>query len=176
MRRVSIALIVVGALLGAVSPPTMSEGFEREQLSSKGQRAYDRLLSACVFRVGGVGYSGQTSNEELALYELLDEQQAIDALRSLVMMGSYEGGLYGLLGLSIVNHSDFNRAVEVYKARTESRGRPANGGFECQISDGEMVTTQNGCLFGSEPRERVVTRMQSGHFDRLLKKEYRPSN
>lgn len=39
---------------------------------------------------------------------------------------SYEGGLYGLIGLSIKNNTEFNRAVDVYKARHQRPERPNN--------------------------------------------------
>ena len=39
-----------------------------EGFSPKGRAAYQKLLAADIFRVGGVGESGETSREELALY------------------------------------------------------------------------------------------------------------
>ena len=86
------------ALLNVVTGASQSPEFKNEQLSPKGRAAFNKLFSACIFRIGGVGYSGETSKEELALYDLLEEEQAVQALRSLVSSGSYEGGLYGLLG------------------------------------------------------------------------------
>jgi hypothetical protein len=107
------------ALFGTQIGSAQSEEFKREQLSPKGRMAYSQLAAACIFGVGGVGYSGERSKEELALYDLLEEAHALAALKSLVKTGSYEGGLYGLLGLSIRDHGEFNRAVDIYKARKE---------------------------------------------------------
>jgi hypothetical protein len=155
--------------VACVSQATQSGDFKRAQISPKGRIAYDRLRSACIFRVGGVGYGGETSKEELALYLLLDERQAVEALKSLVTAGSYEGGLYGLLGLSLGNKAEFDRAVEIYNARNERPEWQATGSFECFRATGDAVTTQSGCIIRSELRTKVVTSIQSGRYERLLK-------
>lgn len=136
--------------------------------------AYDRLSSTCVFRIGGVGYADETSREELALYDLLEEKRAIEALKSLVTAGTYEGGLYGLLGLSLKNSGEFNRAVDIYKARKGVRPAQANP-FECNLSNTEeYVGTQHGCILSAERRTEVVTKIQSGRYDTLVLSKYRP--
>jgi hypothetical protein len=116
----SLLLIAVALTLSlCVVHAARKSKFDVECLSPKGRAAYQKLFSADIFRVGGVGYSGETSEEELGWYDLLDESDAVEALKSLVGDGSYEGGLYGLLGLSITNVGEFNRAVEVYKSREQ---------------------------------------------------------
>jgi hypothetical protein len=164
----SIPLLLIVVLLSVVAAAAQSAEFKPEQLSPKGRVAFTKLLSACVFRIGSVGYSGATSKEELALYDLLEEREAIGALKSLVATASYEGGLYGLLGLSIRDHTEFNIAVGIYKARKD-RPKRQTGAFECFLADGEMVTTQSGCIFSIESRDKVVGNIQSGHFDKLLR-------
>lgn len=172
-KSLSLILMVV-ALLACVARATQSVEFRREELSVKGRMAYDRLRSACIFSVGGVGYSAETSKEELALHDLLGERNAIEALKSLVSSGSYEGGLYGLLGLSLRNDTEFSRAVELYMARKERPEWQSTGSFECFRPTGETVTTASGCIIMAESREKVVSRIQSGRFDGLLTAEYLP--
>jgi hypothetical protein len=87
-------MIVNVALFGAQIGSAQTAEFNPEILSAKARIAYSKLAKACVFRVGGVGYGGQTSKEELALYDLLEDAHALDALRSLVKTGSYEGAKY----------------------------------------------------------------------------------
>jgi len=171
-------MVVNIALSGAQIGLAQTAEFNPEILSAKARIAYTNLAKACVFRVGGVGYGGQTSEEELALYDLLEDAHALDALHSLVKTGSYEGGLYGLLGLSIRDHGEFNRAGEIYKARKERREPQATGPFECfavAVTD-ETVTTQSGCIIDVEPRDTIVTAIQSGRYDRTLNAKYRPRN
>jgi len=172
MKKASIPLLIIVALFSVVPCASQSAEFRREMLSPKGRVAYNKLLSACIFRVGGVGFSGEISKEELALYDLLDDGQAINALKSLVTTGSYEGGLYGLLGLSIRNHAEFNMAVEIYKARKERPEWQTTGSFNCFRAEGEMVTTQSGCIISTESRDKVVADIQSGRFDKLLNAKY----
>jgi hypothetical protein len=165
--------IAVMLLFSHAVASSQAVDFNREQLSPKGRMAYDRLLSACIFRVGGVGYSGTTSKEELALHELLEEQSGVEALKSLVVVGTYEGALYGLLGLSLRNNAEFNRAVDVYKARKDRPECQRTGLFEYLNVTGEMVTTQSGCIITAELRTKVVTDLQSGRYDKLISGEYR---
>src|SRR6185295_5045015 len=169
MRRSLNLIFLSVALLASVTRATQSVDFTPEQLSPKGRAAYQRLFSACVFRIGAVGISGNTPQEELALYDLLDEKESVDALKSLVSGGSYEGGLYGLLGLSTMKDlTEFNRAVQLYKARKDLREWQKSGSFECFAASADSVTTQSGCIIMAELREKVVTDIQSGRYDRLL--------
>jgi hypothetical protein len=110
----------------------------------------------------------------LALYDLLEEPHALAALNSLVKTGSYEGGLYGLLGLSIRDHGEFNRAIEIYKARKTRPKWQETGSFECFHTTGETVTTQRGCIISTAQREEIVVAIQSGRYDRMLNAKYRP--
>src|SRR4051812_37292360 len=78
-------------------------GFSLTSLSPKGRAAYQKLLIAERFTVGGVGWGATISQTEFALHDLLNEKDPIAALKSLVTEASYAGGLYGLLGLKIAN-------------------------------------------------------------------------
>ena len=176
-KAVSIIIMISALMFGVARPQNVD--FKREQLSQKGQVAYDRLFSTCVFRIGSVGFAGTTSEEELALYDLLEEPQALDALKSLVADASYEGGLYGLVGLSLKNNTEFNRAVYVYKARQQRpETEPKTKSIVCQFGrreTDEHVITQSGCIYGSELRAAVVTKIQSGRYDSFLLPKYRPT-
>ena len=176
MKRLLAFVIVNVALFGPQIGSTQSVEFNPEILDAKARTAYSKLEKACVFRVGGVGYAGQTSKEELALYDLLEDAHALDALRSLVKTASYEGGLYGLIGLSIRDHGEFSRAVEVYKARKERPARQQPTSFECFEVTGETVITQSGCLIDEEQRDKVVSAMQSGRYDRMLRAHHQRRN
>ena len=178
MKRFLTLMVVNLVLFALPIGPVQNAEFNQESLSPKARAAYTKLANACVFRVGGVGYGGETSKEELALYDLLEDAHALDALRTLVKTGSYEGGLYGLLGLSIRDHAEFNRAVEVYKTRRQRSERRETGSVECTymaVTD-ETVSTQSGCIIAVERRDKVLTAIQSGHYDRMLDAKYRPRN
>lgn len=163
---IAISLNVCIAYAGQTSDSNI------EHLSVKGRAAYHKLFSAGIFRVGGVGYSGETSAEELALYDLLAENEAVEALKSLVSDATYEGGLYGLLGLSIKNIEEFNRAVDVYKSRNEPPERETEEPFPgLRIRKGK-VAIQSGCIIEDANWLKIVQDIQSGHYDYLVKPYY----
>ena len=170
MKKALSSTLVFLSLLACIAQATQSGDFKRVQLSPRGRIAYERLRSACIFSIGKVGYGGEISQEEFALYQLLEEREAVEALKSLVTAGSYEGGLYGLLGLGLRSKEEFNRAVEIYNARKEL---PVwqTGSFECFRATGDTVTTMNGCIISTEPREKVVISIQSGRYESLLSRK-----
>jgi hypothetical protein len=168
----TLSFVVISILCSLVVRPMQGTDFTVEQLSPKGRTAYTRLRSACVFRIGGVGYADETSEEELALYDLLEEQHAVEALKSLVAVGSYEGGLYGLLGLSLRDNTEFNQAVVIYKARNEKPEWQNTGSFKCFHVTGETVNTQSGCIGMTESRVKIVSDIESGKYDKLITGKY----
>jgi len=143
--------------------------FDDTRLSPKGRAAYQKLLFAEVFSVGGVGYGGATSKEENALHDLLNEEYSIEALKSLVRDASFEGGLYGLLGLGVTNVAEFNRAVEVYKSRKDPPRPKSHEPFSWIDVSGNEVVTQFGCIISAEDRANLVASIQAGHFDRMFR-------
>ena len=172
MNRCRALLTIAVILLFSTAHAVQKPQFDSEHLTPNGRVAYRELVSAEIFRVGGVGYSGETSEAELALYDLLEEQDAVEALKGLVSDGSYEGGLYGLLGLSVTNVGAFNRAVEVYKARKEPPERRLQSFAGLDVPKGQ-VTTQSGCIVGADGWLKVVSNIQSGRYDGVLRKDKR---
>jgi hypothetical protein len=170
-RRMKKFLTVIAIALNVcVVPAVQRSHFSVERLSARGRDAYQKLFAADIFRVGGVGYSGETSEEELALYDLLEGREAVEALKSLVSEGSYEGGLYGLLGLSITNVGEFNRAVEVYKSREPPPERNMLQSFAGLSVPKGKVAIQSGCIILRDDWLKLVSDIQSGRYDSMLRK------
>ena len=61
MKRFLTFMVVNVALFAPQIGSAQSAEFNPEILSAKGRIAYSNLAKACIFRVGGVGYSGQRS-------------------------------------------------------------------------------------------------------------------
>lgn len=160
MKR--LLLIIAIAVYAPVVYGGQISSFNIDSLAPQGREAYQKLMIAEVFRVGGVGVGGETSEEELLLYDLLADKKAVPSLRSLVIDGSYEGALYGLLGLSISNVAEFNRAVDLYKSRSQPPER--------YMAKQGHVSVQQGCIISSDEWLKVVTGIQSGHYDKFLRK------
>jgi hypothetical protein len=143
--------------------------FEISHLTKSGQQAYKKLLSAKLFRLGGVDYAGLTSAEELALRGLLKEKRAVEALKTLVHEASPEGGLYGLLGLRLKEMASFQRAVEQYKLKGEPPERASQ--FDIIRIPKGQIATQEGCLLINKDRDEVLAEIESGAYDSQLKKK-----
>ncbi len=137
-------------------------------MSETGRKAYEKLLNADIFRIGGVGEGGNTSEEELALHRLLREKQAIGALLSLFDQATPEGVLYALLGLRLKDADLFKSVVEKYKSLPEPSERMGAIVKEIKIPKG-YVQTQAGCKVSSEERLKVVAQIEIGEFDETFK-------
>lgn len=67
--------------------------FDESTMGEKGRASYQALLKIDIFALGGVDYAGITSKGEEALDTLLEEKEAIPALKTLVTQATPEGGV-----------------------------------------------------------------------------------
>lgn len=141
--------------------------FDSLSLSEAGQKSYEKLLSAAIFRIGAVGEFGITSKEELALHNLLKEKNALEALISLGEQAAPEGSLYALLGFRFKDENLFKSEIEKYKSLPEPLERE-NAVFEIKIQKG-FVLTQSGCKLIREKRLQVITQIEAGKYDEAFK-------
>jgi hypothetical protein len=95
------AIIILGLFF--INLKAQDTRFDESVLSEKGSAAYQILLNIDLFSIGGVGYSGDTTEGEIAFLDLLEEQEALPAFRSLTLSATVEGGLYGLAALEYLN-------------------------------------------------------------------------
>ncbi len=186
MRKFLLPFLLMAMLSVTFAQDTQQSRFEVASLSSAGQEAYQKLFKAEVFRIGGVGYAGDTSDEEIALHTLLKETAAVEALTSLVNSGSPEGSLYGLLGLRQQDRAAYRKAIEQLKAKGEPTERSSlfgvrkvsevSGKFviadEGIIPKGEVVT-QRGCIITYKQMQRVIAAIGAGSYDEALKRNER---
>ena len=161
-------LLIISISVSSFGQQNQNSDFDVPRLSPRGRTAYHRLLVANVFSVGGVGWGAATSQEELALYDLLDEQDSVASLKGLVRDASFEGGLYGLLGLRIRDTAEFNRAVQIYISRKNPPPRDLKNPFSGSYLLRDEVITASGCLIFTQDRVKVVANIQAGQFDEML--------
>ena len=170
MKRTKIALLLILLCVGQAQA-RQEPRFEISHLSKSGQHAYQKLLSAKVFRLGGVDYAGAISAEELALRALLKEKRAVDAFKTIEDEASPEGGLYGLLGLRLKDMASFRQAVEQYKLKGEPPERASQ--FDIIRIPKGQIATEEGCLLINKDRDEVLAEIESGAYDKQLKKKSR---
>lgn len=77
--------------------------------------AYETVKKAEVFTIGGVGFTGRPSREELAFRELLTQPRAQARLEKLLAEASLAGQLYALLGLRQADPKAFSAALPRYR-------------------------------------------------------------
>ena len=141
--------------------------FDPATLSDAGKTAYQTVLNAAIFSIGGVGIAGETSKDEYAMVALLSEPNGVAALRSLVTDATPEGGLYGLAGLYVKDLQTFNTESAVFLKRDFPANRKNT--FLPKIPEG-FVLTQEGCLIGAQKPKTLVERIATGKYDWGLKR------
>jgi hypothetical protein len=113
--------------------------FDESSLGKNGRSAYQTLLKVKLFAIGGIGYSGDTSDGERAFDILLEERDALTAFKSLTEKATIEGGMYGLLGLKLNECDCFEKEREDFrKTRTsETNAEVFRIQFGCEYSAAE---------------------------------------
>lgn len=134
--------------------------FDESFLSDRGKQAYQTLLKIELFAIGGVGYSGQTSEGEKALNILLDEKDAVSAFKSLVGKATIEGGLYSLAALQWLKCDCYKKQLENFK--------------EVRLSgvNNEQLSWASGCSgYKTEEKEGkslIIETVEKGQYSRII--------
>ena len=126
--------LLLSVIVFSLQTSAQERTFDESVLSERGKKAYQTLLKMELFAIGGIGYSGTTSEGEKTLDILVDENEALPAFKSLVNDATIEGGLYGLLGLKMLGCECFQAELINFK-----KVRTANA---------EFLTIQSGCEVG----------------------------
>jgi hypothetical protein len=165
MKRVLLALAIVGLVSSTPAYANQKTDFDATRLTEAGRKAYEKLLNSTVFRVGGVGYSGSMSLETDLLRTVLREENATEALRSLVENGSPEGSLYGLVGLHVKSSELFEKELKHLRSKPVLPAREVSFSVNETISlaSGE-VFIQEGCLWMQMSLQQVLARIDEGQY------------
>ena len=159
-RAIAFAWILLGLSVPGVAGCQSLE-FNLQLLSERGRGAYATLHGAIMFRIGAVGFMGETSPEELALRDLVNDVEAIPALRSLCRNATTAGRLYALLGLRIRDINAFQE--EALLSRDSSEHKEKSPTDSLAIEDGPgAVLTQTGCLVIPEQQESILRKIEVG--------------
>ncbi len=143
--------------------------FETSQLTENGKKAFETLTSVNLFALGGTGYGGEISAGELALRELVHEEQATAALRHLVSISTPEGALYALLGLKLLKCE----CLETEYVRFASLPEPEARSDKSRLPTAKgHVRRMAGCIGFQEQRLKVAKHILNGNeeFDWAIKR------
>jgi len=140
--------------------------FAQSQTSSIRQggnnRAYQKLLHATVFNLGGVGWGQEITQEEKAFKTLLTSIDSTRVFQRLISEANGEGQLYALLGLHLLAPDIFQDEVE--KLQTNG-GPPERIENFTTIAKGK-VRVAHGCVFSQQDRQAVIEQIAKGAWDR----------
>jgi hypothetical protein len=79
---------------------------------------YSRVRSARHFTIGGVGFTGVKSQEELAMRTIRDSPRAQERLRSLLEESTPAGQMYALFALRQLSPADYPALAEPFRSRS----------------------------------------------------------
>ena len=124
-------------------------------------RAYQQLLHAKIFNLGGVGFASQITPEEKAFRTILESSNARKLFERLVRDANGEGQLYALFGLRL-------RAPEIFRTEAE---RVQREGGPAERTEGLMpipkgtVRVAHGCIFYTQASRTVIDQIDKGEWD-----------
>jgi len=124
-------------------------------------RAFQRLLHANVFNLGGVGWANEITPEEKAFATLFESTDSVKLFQRLLTQANPEGQLYALFGLHLMAASDFKLEVERLKA---DDGPPERRENFIGIEKGK-VRVARGCIFFRTTRKAVIDQIANGEWD-----------
>ena len=128
------------------------ENNKKYNLTEHGKVALHKLKKSeyyCVFRSGT---SGSYSKEFTDLAILINEKNAINALKELILSGNKYAQAYGLMGLKIKQPS----LIEVNKQNI--------------INSNKIITTNSGCSRNKVKLSSMLFSHNISYFDRISKK------
>jgi len=141
------------------------QAYDRSRLSTKGQIAYHKVKKASCFSIGPTGYAGQPSDAERAVNLLMNEQDAVESLKSLLREASAEGQLYALYGLYFKDRVVFKQAVD--QLEKQECVPEQSSGIESVMRKAfnqPQVATSSGCIILYEYKCVVIRRIQIGFY------------
>ncbi|HZS03310.1 MAG TPA: hypothetical protein VFD58_00415 [Blastocatellia bacterium] len=139
--------------------------YDPSGLSEDGRKAYKKILKAVIFRIGGVGYSGHTSEEEIALHHLLDDPDSVNALVYLSEHATPEGSLFALLGLRFKIKEVYEKQIPRVNSLPDPPERESVEPFRGLTIPAGQVLMQSGCIVDRMKRTVVLALIESGRYD-----------
>ena len=133
MKQISYLLILF--ILLSIPCFAQEKDFDESVLTDNGKQAYQTLLRVQLFAIEGIGYSGKTSEGEVAFDMLLEDKEAISAFKSLLNKATIEGALYGLFGLKMTKCDCYQEEfIKLKKSRVSN-------------NNSEKLSTAEGCSY-----------------------------
>jgi hypothetical protein len=137
-------------------------GLSRQQ---KIDRAYQQLLHAKIFNLGGYGFGMTISPEELAFHTLLESSNSTALLKKLLQEANPEGQMYSLYSLYLKEPEAFKSELE----RLKAEDGPPERWEEMTFIEKGKIRTAVGCFLLRQDRQALIIAIASGEFDQAFK-------
>ena len=160
-RKYAQPILVICAHLLICIPVFAQRYYSPQIRQMETNRAYQKLLHATVFNLGGVGYGQAITPEEQAFKKLLTSLDSTKVFQRLISEANGEGQLYALLGLHLLAPDIFEAEAE--KFRTNG-GPPERIEKFIAIAKGK-VRVAHGCIFFEQDRQTVIDQIAKGEWD-----------
>jgi len=151
MKCLILLLTVFILIVGCHSAQKLPECSQCRDTNSV--NSFMLLANSECFRLGGIGYAGVTSQEEIALRKLMKQENASLVLEELFFKGTLTGQLYALMGLRFVDKAKYEKLFP-------------------QLSENHKeVSVQEGCIVHSRTVKEIVNFMETGNYDFFIQRK-----
>lgn len=144
MNRLKTILLIVLGLVATNARP--------DDWTATGQKAFDSLKNAEIFRFGN-GRAGGASPSEKSVIVLLNERNPQQVFQKLLQERSLAARLYALTVQRSFDTNRFNQNIKPYSSMTN------------------QVTVMEGCLINSRPVSQIAAEIRAGRFDGVWPKK-----
>ena len=162
--KYALQSLVVGGVL-FVCGSVAAQDYSSRIRNLPTDRAYQELLHAKIFNLGGVGYALQITPEENAFRTIFESLNSIKEFKRLLEQATPEGQLYALFGLHL-KVPDIFRAEA---ARLRADDGPAKREEKFTFIRKGQVRIADGCLIFTQDRRKVIDQIAKGEFDTRFK-------
>ena len=168
-RKCARPILVICAHLLICIPVFAQRYYSPQIRQMETNRAYQKLLHATVFNLGGWGWGPKITREEQAFKTLLEAEDSTRLFQRLINEANAEGQLYALLGLHL-------QAPDIFQAEAEklrvSEGPPERMEQLIPIEK-RKVRVARGCILSQENQQTVIDQIAKGEWDAALKSNSR---
>lgn len=164
--RLWLIRLIMAATVTFSAEAVLAQDYSSRLRDLPAQHAYQTLLQAQIFNIGGVGWGLEITREEQALRRLLASRNRIESFQRLLSEGNPEGQLYALYGL-------YRADPELFKQEVERLGRevgPQERWEGMEFIERGKIRTARGCIIFREERQKTIERMMNGEFDRAFRR------
>lgn len=163
--RLWLIRLIMAAMVAFAADAVLAQDYSSSLRDLPDKRAYQTLLQAEIFNLGGFGWTLDITREEQALRRLLASGNRIESFQRLLSEANPEGQLYALYGLYQTDSELFKRELE----RLRQEVGPEERWEGMKFIERGKIRTARGCLIFRQERLKILESIAKGDFDQAFK-------